>query len=296
MCQNDTSLPALVERELYGHLAEWPLALRNYADLAQAEWQLLGTAPTLYKVYNPHRAVSTLAKTDSASIARRPCFLCGKNRPAEQRSLPWREYEILVNPYPIFPRHLTIATQQHTAQDISHRFGDLYALANELTGYTVFYNGAHCGASAPDHCHFQAIGGNECAKLPILNREEGTGNFNKEEGTRNKEHSIVRYYLTPASEADAVSMFECYCAAEHPDLTMLNIVARQEPKEGMTICIIPRRKWRPDCYYRTGADQVLISPAAVEVAGVMVQVRPQDNIDHQQALDILREVCFETSI
>lgn len=137
--------------------AEWPLAARNFDALDGVEVRSIAMPGMDIKVqFNPARIVSSGAKVDARSLAERPCFLCGKNRPAEQRGIDWRGYTVLVNPFPIFPRHLTIPAVGHTPQRIQGRVADMLALAAELPGYTVFYNGPRCGASAPDHMHFQA--------------------------------------------------------------------------------------------------------------------------------------------
>ncbi len=145
-----------VERQL----GCWPAAAERFAALAGVVTKTvrLPRSGADYRVqFNPARAVSTRAKVDAASIAARPCFLCSKNRPAEQTSLDWEDLEILVNPFPIFPGHLTIAAREHQPQTLSGREEQMRRLSRALPGYTVFFNGASAGASAPDHFHFQAV-------------------------------------------------------------------------------------------------------------------------------------------
>ncbi len=139
-------------------LNTWELARNNYAALAGVRVKELNVAGIPYKVqFNPARLVSSGAKVDAKSIKERKCFLCPGNRPQEQKGIPFLgHYQILINPFPIFPRHLTIPEMEHTEQRIATRFGDMLELAKELTDYVVFYNGPKCGASAPDHAHFQA--------------------------------------------------------------------------------------------------------------------------------------------
>ena len=108
--------------------------------------------------FNPKRIVSTSANVDDKSVRERKCFLCLENLPEEQKGVLYRdEFLILCNPAPIFPRHFTISTVRHTPQEIGKFIGTLLSLAKELSPeFTVFYNGPRCGASAPDHMHFQA--------------------------------------------------------------------------------------------------------------------------------------------
>ncbi len=163
-----------------------------------------------YRVqFNPARAVSTAAKVDSASIAARRCFLCAENRPSQQISLPWEDLEILVNPFPIFPGHLTIAAKEHIPQTLRGRVEQMRRLSRQMPGYTVFFNGAKCGASAPDHMHFQAVP----SRYMRISK---------------------RFYTYRLEDAEF--------SAEEID-PMVNAVCTDGE-----ITIIPRVKHRPDCY------------------------------------------------
>ena len=139
-------------------LASWEMARNNYAALSGVQVKELDVNGIPYKVqFNPARIVSSGAKVDAQSIKERKCFLCPANLPPAQKGIPFEgHYNILVNPFPIFPRHLTIPEVAHVNQRIAVRFKDMLALAQALTDYTIFYNGPKCGASAPDHAHFQA--------------------------------------------------------------------------------------------------------------------------------------------
>ncbi|MDE6428373.1 MAG: DUF4922 domain-containing protein, partial [Muribaculaceae bacterium] len=140
-------------------LRRWPQAAERFRALEGVETKsVMMPCGESYRVqFNPARAVSTRAKVDPAAIAARPCFLCAGNRPPEQMSLPWEDLEILVNPFPIFPGHLTIAAREHQPQSLQGRVEQMKRLSRALPGYTVFFNGAKAGASAPDHFHFQAV-------------------------------------------------------------------------------------------------------------------------------------------
>lgn len=138
-------------------LANWPLARTNFAGLKTVQTKSFSFGDFEVKVqFNPARIVSSGAKVDAKTIAERKCFLCAANRPIEQRAIDFGDYEILVNPFPIFPEHFTIPRKEHVEQQILPYFGDMLELAKAMDNYLIFYNGPKCGASAPDHMHFQA--------------------------------------------------------------------------------------------------------------------------------------------
>lgn len=159
IAMNKTSdMNQTIHHLLTGQLASWETARNNYAALSGVRVKELNVNGILYKVqFNPARIVSSGAKVDAKSILERKCFLCPANLPPVQKGIPFGgHYNILVNPFPIFPRHLTVPELAHTPQRIATRFTDMLELAEALTDYTIFYNGPKCGASAPDHAHFQA--------------------------------------------------------------------------------------------------------------------------------------------
>jgi hypothetical protein len=146
-------------RELFeDQFRDWALARDNYHQLDEVRVRRVSFPGYNISVqFNPGRITSSAAKVDAKSIEARPCFLCEKNRPAEQQGIPIEDgYIILINPFPIFRRHLTIVSGSHTPQRIAGNFGTMLALARSLPEYVIFYNGPQCGASAPDHLHFQA--------------------------------------------------------------------------------------------------------------------------------------------
>lgn len=142
-------------------LSRWPLACENFRALKNVKVRELEVGGLTVKLqFNPARMVSSAAKLTKEDIARRKCFLCRDNRPAEQIMMKFdgrkgKKYDILVNPYPIFPEHLVIAKSRHTDQSIWRRYVDMLDLSRKYTEFTFFYNGPKSGASAPDHHHFQ---------------------------------------------------------------------------------------------------------------------------------------------
>jgi len=231
-----------------------------------------------YKVqFNPARIVSSAARIDAQSIRERKCFLCAENRPPEQNGIPFNErYTILVNPYPIFPRHLTIPALEHTPQRIASRFGDMLDLAQQLDDSVVFYNGPECGASAPDHFHFQA--GNK-GFLPIEKNRNRYNAINIE--SDNKEELLDRFRQV------------YYSMEQKPENSepMMNVLAWYE-NDRWIVCIFPRKKHRPACYSAEGEANLLISPAAVDLGGVFITPLEKDflKITAEDIIQILKEV------
>ena len=151
-----------MDKFINDQLSVWPAACGNFRALRKVVTKraVVGGLEIVVQ-HNPARIVSSAAKTDTESLKHRKCFLCRENRPPEQSAIDFegrkgRKYDILLNPYPIFRNHLVIAMKEHTPQSIWRRYVDMLDLAVALPGYTVFYNGPECGASAPDHHHFQA--------------------------------------------------------------------------------------------------------------------------------------------
>lgn len=272
------SSPLTVDQLFQDQLNDWELAKNNYKALEQVKIKTLDVNGHPYKVqYNPARIVSSAAKVDSQSIRERKCFLCSNHRPPEQKGIPFKEqYTILINPYPIFPRHLTIPASEHTPQLIASRFGDMLDLAQQLADYVVFYNGPKCGASAPDHFHFQA--GNK-GFLPIEN-ERNWGNAIRIE-SENKQEMLDRfqqnYEALPLQPDDA-----------EPMLNILTWFGNGK----WTTYLFPRKKHRPACYSAKGGANLLISPAAVDMGGVFITPLEKDfeKITAEDIAGILDEV------
>lgn len=220
--------------------------------------------------FNPARVVSTGAKVDKASIAARPCFLCRDNRPQCQHIHQWGDYEILVNPFPIFPGHLTIASCHHEPQSVNGHVGDMLRLACDLEGYTVFYNGPQCGASAPDHLHFQAV---PSEYMPLDRR-----------------YPFKRHYFIDSQERVGEALSELLDSlSAYGDEPMVNIALRAVDSSTIEAVVVPRRAHRPQCY-----DTVKVSPGAVDVFGTLITVSEADfdAVDSSLAAAIFNDVAF----
>ena len=261
-------------------LREWQLARDNHEALSRV-WsrELISDkmGMTLRIQYNPARMVSTGANIDKASIAARPCFLCAKNRPAEQRSLDLNaDFEWLVNPFPILPYHFTIASKTHRPQRILDGYDAMIQAAQALPeGYIVFYNGPKCGASAPDHLHLQA--GKWDMPLPM--------------------GDAYRAYHLPCAEAsdDFRTLYDSLPIVDGEDEPRMNVVAYRTG-EHVSLIVIPRRAHRPHCYAAEGPSKYLISPGTLDMCGLIITPRIEDyeRLTATRALDILCEVGVRT--
>lgn len=223
----------------------------------------------------PGRAVSTKANLTPEAIAARPCFLCKKNRPPQQKSTPHGDYEILENPYPVFPGHLTIVTVEHTPQSIIGRVADMVETASTLKEYTVFYNGPKSGASAPDHCHFQAV---PDKYLPI-----------------DINYPFHRIYIVEEIGKIADSIEAAIAKLPHNDgeEPMINVGVHALPYDMAEAVIIPRKTHRPKCY-----PQIGVSPGAVDVLGTLITTSRKDfNAITPSSLEsIFNDVAYPVSI
>jgi ATP adenylyltransferase/5',5'''-P-1,P-4-tetraphosphate phosphorylase II len=286
-------------------LEEWYLAAKNYEALKQVKTKTFHYGDFDVKVqFNPARLTSGLAKTDPQSIRERKCFLCPANRPAEQRSLPFGEnYLILVNPYPIFPVHLTIPELRHVNQRIHGRFADMLAIAEALPDFVVFYNGPKSGASAPDHMHFQA--GNK-GFLPL---EKDLKFVEKETLFVHKNTQLYTlknylrniFVLESQKKEDVIDVFEKIEAMlplkEGDQEPMMNIVVWYDA-DTWTTCIMPRQLHRPSCFFAEGEENLLISPGSVDLGGVIITPREKDfeKITAATINTIFKEVCVTDDI
>ena len=259
-------------------LREWPLAHDNHDALTRAWIRELKSdklAIPLRVQYNPARIVSTGASIDKASIAARPCFLCAKNRPAEQRAMPLNDdFEWLVNPFPILPHHYTIAAKEHRPQRILDAYDAMIQATLALPEeYIVFYNGPKCGASAPDHLHLQA-GVFDCQLL--------TANY------------PYKTLLADSKESFR-TIYDSLPVTDGEDEPRMNVIAYRKG-EAVNIIVIPRRAHRPHCYTAEGDNHYLISPGALDMGGLIVTPRREDyeRLTASKALDILCEVGVRT--
>ena len=305
--------PVEVENFFQSEKKNWSDAAARYEALSGvqtkvlAEGQKLSTVnsqlSTLSAQWNPARMVSTGANISKQAIEKRPCFLCDSNRPAEQHALPvLGQYQLLINPFPILPKHFTIPTREHTPQTIKGHFQDLFKIARQMPDYMVFYNGPLCGASCPDHMHLQA-GSRGIAPLerdwkriyePALKPfAEGISILT--------DYACQVLVIRTGNIAEAQKRFDYIYNLlplhEGETEPRMNIVCWKDAEEVVTL-IFPRAKHRPDCYFAQGDEQLLISPGALDMCGLLITPREQDfrKLTPEMAIDILREVSLTPTL
>ena len=316
-----------LERFFDRQLRLWPETLQRYRELTDVETKDMTLGPlTLKAQYNPARIRSTGATITKEALAERPCFLCQENRPAQQISNPVKSlstlrpqpsartkdackaraigYDLLVNPYPILPMHFTLPTLCHQPQRILEMYGDMLLLLTKYPGLTVFYNGPMCGASAPDHAHLQA---GTTGILP-LQREWQRLSRNLRTLLQPTPDSLlavvddypcsailIRTKGWKASERLFSQLYEAMDpASDDSGEPMMNIVAWHDG-DNYLVVVFPRKKHRPDCYKAEGGEQLLVSPGALDMAGLIITPREEDfqKIDADKALHILRECALD---
>jgi hypothetical protein len=292
-----------IEDLFTSQLRDWELAGVNYSLLSKVRTKrLVLKGFELLAQFNPERMRSSAAKVDSKSIEARPCFLCSMNRPAVQKGVGFEDdLTILINPFPIFNRHLTIPSEKHVDQRIGTNFLSMLNLAEKLPGFLIFYNGPECGASAPDHFHFQA--GNR-GFLPVES-DFASGRLAEkiycENGIelwhwRNYLRGIMT--IKGSASADLVFIFNNFYrkfSQIQPDKPepMVNILAYYQ--DGFWIVhIIPRKIHRPVQFFEKGEKQLLLSPASVDLGGVIILPREEDflKITENDVRDIFEQVCL----
>lgn len=289
------SLKCLWENQIHC----WDTARRNYEALASVQERTLEIDGIAIRIqHNPGRIASVSSTPRFA--AERPCFLCNDNLPHEQLRLPYTsDYQILVNPFPIFRHHFTIPAIAHTPQRIDGRIEAMLDLARLCTPYTLFYNGARCGASAPMHMHFQA---GEGGFLPIESQWQGADSVTiatHGDARLSLLEKMLRpiFLITSTSRDHAAILLNKLCRAlpaKRGEEPMMNIVARHESGQWI-VFLFPRSKHRPDRYYAADATQRLISPGSVEMGGVIITPRPDDfkQLTAQDITEIYQEICPE---
>ena len=275
-------------------LNEWPEVKERYLALGKAERRRfkLGNLEGAFQ-WNPARVVSTAAKTDAASIAARPCFLCSTNRPEKQMAIKLGDkWEMLLNPFPIFPVHFTIVSTKHEPQDTPPL--EMAAIAESFPELAIFFNGASGGASAPDHLHMQAVLKSE---LPLLRIAEENHALNMPGIMRSDMWGLdlpfvfLSAVITDDEEGgrDYLKMLALTGGDSEgkPHKGLRNVFCWRDPSGLIRMIVVPRRCHRPSIY-GDGEGQMLVAPGAIDMAGVVILPREQDfrKIDD----DILREI------
>lgn len=290
----DSSISRFFNRQL----EVWTDARHRFRDLKHVETRQFSDQLKLQ--WNPARIVSTGAKIDKKTLGERPCFLCDKNRPKEQMSKQIDEkFHLLVNPFPILPVHFTIPARKHQPQLIYKNYGEMHRFISLHSDLMVFYNGPKCGASAPDHLHFQA-GTNGILPLQT-NWQRLSRNLTDIISLNDEEKiSVVRDFIVPAfviisksAESDEALFRRLYKAMpQRGDETepMMNIISWRKGEEFISV-VIPREKHRPEAYFAEGDAQFVVSPGALDMSGLIITPHEEDfrKLTEEKALSLLQE-------
>ena len=290
----DSSISRFFNRQL----EVWTDARHRFRDLKHVETRQFSDQLKLQ--WNPARIVSTGARIDKKTLGERPCFLCDKNRPKEQMSKQIDEkFHLLVNPFPILPVHFTIPARKHQPQLIYKNYGEMHRFISLHSDLMVFYNGPKCGASAPDHLHFQA-GTNGILPLQT-NWQRLSRNLTDIISLNDEEKiSVVRNFIVPAfviisksAESDEALFRRLYKAMpQRGDETepMMNIISWRKGEEFISV-VIPREKHRPEAYFAEGDAQFVVSPGALDMSGLIITPREEDfrKLTEEKALSLLQE-------
>lgn len=290
----DSSISRFFNRQL----EMWEDARHRFRDLKHVEVRQL--SDQLKVQFNPARIVSTGAKIDKHTLGERPCFLCERNRPKEQMTKQIDDhFQLLVNPFPILPVHFTIPATKHQPQSIYRHYGEMHRLLSLHSELMVFYNGPKCGASAPDHLHFQA---GTSGVLPLqTNWQRLSRNLTDVISLTDEEKiSVLRDFLVPAfviisksEDSDEELFHRLYRSMPmrgDESEPMMNIIAWRKDDEFISV-VIPREKHRPDAYFAEGEAQMMVSPGALDMAGLIITPREEDfsKINLDKATALLRE-------
>lgn len=285
----------------------WKLSADNYRGLDQVKEREFHIDGFMIKVqYNPERMRSSIAKVDQNSIAARKCFLCAENRPAGQISMDLgNDFLLLVNPFPIFQTHFTIPSVHHIPQRLVPCLEAMFDITRQMQGYLLFYNGPECGASAPDHLHFQA---GESEFLPVesefkaLKQTAGSLLFQSDQLKIWAFDHYLRKMISFETDTmqlgiNAIKKIITRFREIQPDKAepMINLLCCFS--EGKWVAhLFPRKLHRPAQFFKQGDDQLLISPGSVDFGGVFVTPRREDfdKITATDISDIFNQVSLDT--
>jgi hypothetical protein len=270
-------------------LTAWPLLARGVAGLLEGTTRTVVAAGSEVLVRHiPHRAASTTAKVDPASIAKRPCFLCRENLFPEQEGIAFGPgHTLYCNPFPVVGRHLTVVQRDHRPQRIEGQLGTMLDLAAALPGFFVVYNGPECGASAPDHAHLQA-GSSE--GLPLAREILGLA------GPAIEVHGMRALLFRDADRGRLLGRLGCALAVlsevtgKSPE-PPCNVALLHEAGTGFSAVLFPRSKHRPDAYFTSG---LTVSPAAIDVSGILVT--PSARVFERLTGDVVEAVYREVTL
>lgn len=313
-------------------LSCWPLARDNFRALKNVQTREINVRGVDVKVQlNPSRTASTKVDTSAEAIAARPCFLCLEHRPRQQKNLDFegaksKRYRVQLNPYPIFPEHLVIPADHHSPQLIWHRIVDMLRLCKRHRDFTFMYNGPKCGASVPDHFHFQAIPREslplETAVLsaPVQPSTASTPTHHAIPVQTNATPATSLQYITSLREAKLYRfpglangifvikgrtsksvaklfyrLLDCTPTPEGDQEPRFNLFSLYTSGQGYTTIVVLRTSHRSHHYFATDpVEHLTMSPGCADMGGVMITVDPEDyaKLDARLLGQVLDEITI----
>ena len=299
----DLSLVSLCQSLYDSQKTSWSRLADVCRGLANVQLRKLSDGYQVYLQYNPARAQNSGAAVDEASIRKRPCFLCQGNLPQAQKGILYKnQYLILCNPAPIFKNHFTIVSIKHKPQDIASSIDWLLSVSADLAGYAIFYNGPACGASAPDHLHFQAV---PAKALPFLSDVKRLVPFENKSSIKygrledyNRSVVLLESKNVDKLKLQFLSLLRtARKIMKTDDEPMVNVISDYTTR-GWRLTVFLRRKHRPDVYFAKGDKRIFISPGSVDMAGVVITplLENYQRLDYNAICEIYREVSLPESM
>jgi hypothetical protein len=299
------SLPGLCHELLLEQKKTWRDLREGYESLKNVkERNLLCRGFSVRLQYNPGRIKSSTAEVSKANAKDRQCFLCLDHLPEGQRGILYRsDYLILGNPMPVFSSHFTVSQIDHRLQAIDEHIQIFLQLLVDFgPGWTVLYNGPKCGASSPDHLHFQVA---HSGQMPIereIQEEKRLTLITKVDSVsfyRVKDLGREVILLEGADPRSVEGVFKRYLNAltrillvnEEP---MMNIAGFYRERKWRLVIFL-RRKHRPDAFFREGDARVVVSPGVIDMGGVLITPveKDFDRLDAAAVESIYEEVSLE---
>ena len=278
-------------------------AFVNYGALKEVEVKDMtidGFPAKLF--FNPARVRSVMADVSPEALKKRACFLCPDGLEPLQLTTVWdsptgQTYFIRVNPFPIFNHHFTISSAIHERQTFAPHMESMLHLAQAMPEMSIFYNGPMCGASAPDHMHFQAVPRHS---MPIEDHFD-TNYANAvlvQESDLQSHLAALEKVLSMASIPENASQTGSLTAgASHTEEwePRWNIISWYEPASSpkFNTIIFFRRESRPQIFFAPENERILFSPGTVEMGGIGIVANREsfDRITPEVLRSMIQEVA-----
>ena len=309
----------MFSRELNAH----GRAFVNYQALSQVEVKDMtidGFPAKLF--FNPARVRSVMADVSPEALQKRACFLCPDGVEEYQLTHNWdsptgHTYYIRVNPFPIFSPHFTVSSSVHERQELLPHLESMLHLAQQLPEMTIFYNGPMCGASAPDHMHFQAVPRHSLPIEDHFSTNYANAILVQEDDLQDHLTAVKKVLAMGTIPNEASQTGSLTIGATHAEEyePRWNIVSWYEPdsnspQDGLTAAgsqtsnsrrrsfntiVFFRKESRPMCFFAPEEERILFSPATVEMAGIGIVANREsfDRLTPTRLRDIIREVADE---